>query len=89
MLLLVSFVFSKQKAESFLPHVIFFGMQLYTFQHVFYHDVSQHVFYHDVIRSQIELKLKVNFLMYGYNAGPPMAIYIYTVLPCCVKCVYI
>ena len=83
MLLLVSFVFSKQEAEDeeyFLPHVIFFAMQLYTFQHVFYHDV---------IRSQIELKLKVNFLMYGYNAGPPMAIYIYTVLPCCVKCVYI
>ena len=33
----------------------------------------------------IELKLKTeNFLMYGYNAGPPMAILIYTVLPHCV-----
>ena len=33
------------------------------------------------------MKLKVkteNFLMYGYNAGPPMAIPIYTVLPYCV-----
>ena len=35
----------------------------------------------------IELKLKVktvNILMYGYNAGPPMAIPIYTVLLYCV-----
>ena len=41
----------------------------------------------DVNKSQIELKLKVkteNFLVYGYNAGPPMAIPIYTVLPYCV-----
>ena len=46
-----------------------------------------HVLHLDVIRSQIELKLKVktvNILMYGYNAGPPMAIPIYTVLPYCV-----
>ena len=36
----------------------------------------------DAIRS---LKVKtVNILMYGYNAGPPMAIPIYTVLPYCV-----
>ena len=43
-----------------------------------------HVLHLDVIRSHIELKLKVktaNILMYGYNAGPPMAI---PVLPYCV-----
>ena len=52
------------------------------------HAVSfSHVLHLDVIRSQIELKLKVkteNFLMFGYNAAPPMAIPIYTVLPYCV-----
>ena len=30
------------------------------------------------------LRLKKHFLMYGYNAGPPMAIPIHTVLPYCV-----
>ena len=42
MLLLVSFVFSKQEAEDeeyFVPHVIFLAMQLYTFRHVFHHNV--------------------------------------------------
>ena len=40
----------------------------------------------DVGRSQIELKLKVKseFVMYGYNAEPPIAIPMYTVLPYCV-----
>ena len=37
--------------------------------------------------TSLELKLNVvkteKFLMYGYNAGPPMAIPIYTVLPYC------
>ena len=34
---------------------------------------------------RLKLKLKVKtFLMYGYNARPPMAIPIYTVLPYCV-----
>ena len=45
-----------------------------------------HVLHLDAIKSQIKLKLKVktvNILMYGYNAGPPMAIPIYTVLPYC------
>ena len=45
-----------------------------------------HVLHLNVIRSQIKLKLKVktvNILMYGYNAGQPMAIPIYTV-PYCV-----
>ena len=42
--------------------------------------------------TSLELKLKVktvNILMYGYNAGPPMAIPIYTVLPYCVIQEYI
>ena len=37
------------------------------------------------LEDRLRLKLKVkNVLMYGYNAGPPMAIPIYTVLPYCV-----
>ena len=31
-----------------------------------------HVLYLDVLRRQIELKLKIIFLMYGYNIGSPM-----------------
>ena len=55
------------------------------FSHNFLDAVN--VLHLDAIRGQIELKLNVkteNFLMYGYNAGPPMAIPIYTVLPYCV-----
>ena len=37
-----------------------------------------HVLHLDILRRQIESKNK-NFLMYGYNAGPPMAIPMYTV----------
>ena len=35
------------------------------------------------LKDRLRLKLKANFLMYGYNAGPPMGISIYTVLPYC------
>ena len=55
----------------FIPHV--------TFSSNFLHAVIfLHVLHLDVLRG-----LKY-FLMYGYNAGPPMAIPIYTVLPYCV-----
>ena len=58
------------------------------FSYDFLHAVTfRHVLHLDVIRSQTEMKLKVkteNFLMYGYNAGPSMAIPIYTVLLYCV-----
>ena len=46
-----------------------------------------HVLHLDILRRQIEIETESknnNFLMYGYNAGPPMAIPIYTVLPYCV-----
>ena len=36
------------------------------------------------LKDRLRLKLKVKTLMYGYNAGQPMAIPIYTVLPYCV-----
>ena len=38
------------------------------------------------LKDRLKLKLKVKniFPKYGYNAGPPMAIPIYTVLPYCV-----
>ena len=39
----------------------------------------------DVLRRQIEIESeRENFLTYASNAGPPMAILIYTVLPYCV-----
>ena len=41
-----------------------------------------HVLYFNVLRGQIEIETESKneyFLMYGYNAGPPMAIPIYTV----------
>ena len=41
----------------------------------------------DVLKRQIEIETESknsNILMYGYNAGQPMAIPIYTVLPYCV-----
>ena len=45
------------------------------------------------LEDRLKLKLKVKTGMYGYNAGPPMAIPIYTVLPYCVieecTCIYI
>ena len=40
-----------------------------------------HVLHLDVL---IEIETENENLMYGYNAGPPMAIPIYTVLPYCV-----
>ena len=46
-----------------------------------------HVLHLDVLRRQIEIETESknkNFRMYGYNAGPAMAIRIYTVLPYCV-----
>ena len=46
-----------------------------------------HVLHLDVIKRQIEIETESkneNILMYGYNAGQPMAIPIYTVLPYCV-----
>ena len=43
-----------------------------------------HVLHLDVHKRQIEIETETNFLMYGYNAGPPMAIPIYTVLLYCV-----
>ena len=36
------------------------------------------------LKDRLRLKLKVKTNMYGYNAGQPMAIPIYTVLPYCV-----
>ena len=42
---------------------------------------------HLVLRRQIEIEAESKnktILMHGYNAGPPMAIPIYTVLPYCV-----
>ena len=41
----------------------------------------------DILRRQIEIETESenrNFLMYGYNAGPPIEIPMYTVLPHCV-----
>ena len=46
-----------------------------------------HVLHLDVLKRQIEIETESknsNNLMYGYNAGQPMAIPIYTVLPYCV-----
>ena len=46
-----------------------------------------HVLHLDVLRRQIEIESERKnyyFLIYGYNAGPPIAIPIYTVLPYCV-----
>ena len=61
----------------FLPHA--------TFSSNFLHVVTfLHVLYFDILRRQIEIETESYFLMYGYNAGPPMAILIYTVLPYCV-----
>ena len=70
------FVLSKEEEEEsvkimyFVPCVIISCMQLLF----------------DMFSTLMSLKLKlkvktVNILMYGYNAGPPMAIPIYTVLP--------
>ena len=55
------------------------------FSSIFLHAVTfSHVLHLDVLRRQIELKLKAKIVMYGYNAEPPIAIPIYTVLPYCV-----
>ena len=59
------------------------------FSSIFLHAVTfSHVLHLDVLRRQIELKLKViieiSLCMAIYNAEPPIAIPIYTVLPYCV-----
>ena len=65
---------------SYVPHVIFSSN--------FWHAVTfLHVLHLDILRRQIEIDTESkdkNFLMFGYNAGPPMANPIYTVLPYCV-----
>ena len=59
-----------------------------TFSSNFFHAVTfLHVLHLDVLKRQIEIETESknsNILMYGYNAGQPMAIPIYTVLPYCV-----
>ena len=57
-----------------------------TFSSNFLHAATfLHVLHLDVLRGQIEIETESkNFLMYGYNAGPPTAIPIYTVLLYCV-----
>ena len=59
-----------------------------TFSSNILHAVTfSHVLHLDVLRREIEIETESenwNFLMYGYNAGPPIAIPIYTVLPYCV-----
>ena len=48
-----------------------------TFSFNFLHAVTfLHVLHLDVLRGQIEIETESSktFLMYGYNAGPPMAI---------------
>ena len=59
-----------------------------TFSSNFLHAVTfLHVLHLDVLKRQIEIETESknsNILMYGYNAGQPMAIPIYTVLPYCV-----
>ena len=59
---------------------------LVMFSSIFLHAVTfLHVLRLDILRRQIETESKdKNFLMYGYNTGPPIAIPIYTVLPYCV-----
>ena len=64
----------------FIPGVIFSFHFLHTVTFL-------HVLHLDVLKRQIEIETESenrNLLMYGYNAGPPMAIPIYTVLPYCV-----
>ena len=64
----------------FIPHVIFSSNFLHavTFLPVLHLDVLKR-------QSEIETESKdYNILMYGCNAGQPMAIPIYTVLPYCV-----
>ena len=56
-----------------------------TFSSNFLHAVTfLHVLHLDVLKRQIEIETESNIPMYGYNAGQPMAIPIYTVLPYCV-----
>ena len=59
-----------------------------TFSSNFLHAVTfLHVLHLDVLKRQIEIETESknsNILMYGYNAGQPIAIPIYTVLPYCV-----
>ena len=56
----------------FIPHVTFSSK---LFLHAFLH-----VLHIDVLRRQIEIETESKNLMHGYNAGPPTAIRIYTVL---------
>ena len=59
-----------------------------TFSSNFLHAVTfLHVLHLDVLKRQIEIETESknsNILRYGYNAGQPMAIPTYTVLPYCV-----
>ena len=64
---------------------------LYFILRAIFHPIKQLLFYMFSTLMSLEdrLRLKVNvkteyFLIYGYNAGPPMAIPIYTVLLYCV-----
>ena len=81
------FVFSKEEDEEEDEESVKIMFYLCFVPCVIISNFCMQLLYLDVIGSQIELKLKVktvNILMYGYNAGPPMAIPIYTVLPYCV-----
>ena len=64
-----------------------------TFSSNFLHAATfLHVLHLDDIKRQIEIETESknrNILMYGYNAGQPMAIPIYTVPPYCVIRVHV
>ena len=70
-------------------HVYLYSVPGVIFSSNFLHAVTLlHVLHLDVLKRQIEIETESknsNILMYGYNAGQPMAIPIlYTVLPYCV-----
>ena len=61
--------FMKKKMKNLIHHV--------TFSSHFLHAVTfLHVLHLDILRRQIETETESKNLMYGYNAGPPMAILI-------------
>ena len=62
---------------SYIPRVIFLS-NFFACSYFFLHVLRL-----DVLRRQIEIETESEN---GYNAGPPMAIPIYTVLPYCVIC---
>ena len=91
------FMFSKEDEEeedeeSVKNHVNLYFVPGVTFSSTFLHAVTfLHVLHLDVLKRQIEIETESknsNILMYGYNAGQPMAIPIYTVLPYCVILVW-